>query len=76
MRIILGELVEYAGKINIWWTFARNQARKHPEAALRNLIDAEIYLDNHVRLELSDSLRVIRAATKRLAAEQPDDDQS
>lgn len=73
MRIILGELVEYAGKINIWWTFARNQARKHPEAALTNLIDAEIHLDHHVRLELTDSLRVIRAAVKRLGAELPDD---
>lgn len=73
MRIILGELVEYAGRINIWWTFARNQARKHPEAALTNLSDAEVYLDNHIRLELTDSLRVIRAAAKRLAAELPDD---
>lgn len=73
MRVILGELLEYAARINIWWTFAQDQAREHPEAALKNLIDAEIHLDNHVRLELSDSLRVIRAATNRLAAELPDD---
>jgi hypothetical protein len=76
MRIILGELVEYAGKINLWWTAARNQARERPEDALTNLIDAEIYLDNHVRVELSDSLRRIRAAISRLDGELPDHDSS
>ena len=33
MRIILGELVEYAGKINAWWTDARRRAREDPEQA-------------------------------------------
>lgn len=34
MRIILAELVESAGKINLSWTFARNQARA-PRGCLR-----------------------------------------
>ena len=34
MRIILAELVESAGKINLSWTCARKQAREHPEDAL------------------------------------------
>lgn len=73
MRVILGELVEYVGKINLWWTFANGQARESPRAALTHLIDAEIYLDNHVRVELADSLRVIRTAISRLSDELPDD---
>jgi len=43
---------------------------------MEHLIDAEIRLDNHVRLELADTLRPIRAALKRLDAELPDDDPS
>lgn len=42
MRIILGELVENAGKINMHWVFGLNQAREQPEMALKHLIDAEI----------------------------------
>lgn len=74
MRIILGELVEHAGRINMWWTFALDAAREDPERALTNLIDAEIHLDIHVRIELSDSLRRIRSAIKRLDEELPDDE--
>jgi hypothetical protein len=74
MRIILGELAEHAAKINMWWTFAVHAARKHPEQALTHLIDAEIYLDIHVRIELADSLKRIRSAISRLDAELPDPD--
>lgn len=73
MRIILGELAENAGKINMWWTFARNAVRDDPDRALTRLIDAEIHLNHHVRLELADSLRRIRASIERLATELPDD---
>lgn len=72
MRIILGELAENAGQINMWWTFARNAVRDEPERALALLIDAEIHLNHHVRLELADSLRRIRASIERLAVEHPD----
>ena len=74
MRIILGELAEHAGKINMWWTLAVRAAREHPEQALTDLIDAEIHLDIHVRIELADSLRRIRSAISRLDAELPDPD--
>lgn len=74
MRIILGELAENSARINLWWTFARNHAREQPDAALQDLADAEVHLNHHVRLELSDSLRVIRSAMNRLDAELPDDD--
>ena len=74
MRIILGELVEYAGQINMWWTSARNAVRQDPERALTLLMDAEIHLDIHVRNERIDALRRIRAAISRLAAELPDDE--
>jgi hypothetical protein len=38
------------------------------------LIDAEILLNHSVRLELTDSLRAIRAAIKRFETELPEDD--
>jgi hypothetical protein len=74
MRVILAELAENAGKINLWWALAASKARRHPDRAMTDLIDAEIHLDSHVRLELADSLRRIRAAINLLDDELPDDD--
>jgi hypothetical protein len=74
MRIILGELLENAANINLWWMSARHAARSHPDRAMTLLIDAEIHLNIHVRIERADSLRRIRAAIARLDAELPDDD--
>lgn len=73
MRLILGELVEYAGRINLWWRHAALVVRDHPEQALTDLIDAEIHLSVHVRIELADSLRRIRSAITLLGAELPED---
>lgn len=73
MRIILGELVENAARVANWWTSARLEVADHPDRALRTLADAETHLDIHVRIELSDSLRRIRAAMDRLDRELPDD---
>jgi hypothetical protein len=73
MRIILAELAENAAKINLWWTFACSKARRYPDRAMTDLIDAEIYLNNHVQIELADSLRRVRAAISLLDAELPDD---
>lgn len=74
MRIILGELAEYAGKINMWWTLAVRAAHRDPEQALTHLIEAEIHLDIHARTELTDSLRRIRSAIRRLGSELPEPD--
>lgn len=73
MRVILGELVENAGKINMHWVLGRDQAREYPEAALKHLIDAEILLGIIVRIERSDALRTIHSAIDRLGSELPDD---
>ena len=72
MRVILGELAEHAGRINMWWTLAVNAARKDPERALTHLTEAETHLDIHERIELADSLRRIRSAISRLDAELQD----
>jgi hypothetical protein len=74
MRVILGELAENAGQINMWWTLAVGSVREDPERALELLIDGEIHLHHHVRLELSSGLRRNRAAIDRLNAELPDDE--
>jgi hypothetical protein len=74
MRLILGELVEYAGRINLWWRNAALVVRNHPERALTDLIDAEIHLSVHVRIELADSLRRIRSAITLLGEELPEDE--
>jgi len=77
MRVILGELAEHAGKINMWWTFAVHAARNDPDQALTHLTEAETHLDIHVRIELADGLRRIRSALSRIAAELADrDDQA
>ena len=49
-------------------------AREDPERAMASLTDAEIHLNHHVRIELRDSLRRIRAAMDLLDAELPDGD--
>lgn len=74
MRIILGDLVEYAGKITNWWTDARLWAREDPGQAMTSLVHAETHLSIHVRIELQDTLRRIRAAIDLLDAELPDDE--
>ncbi len=73
MRLILGEMVGYARQIDGWWASAHDVVREDPDAAIRLLIDAEIHLNTHVRIDLADSLRYIRAAIDRLDAELPDD---
>ena len=75
MRVILGELAENAGKLNMLWTLAVSQARQHPHGAMQKLIDAEIKLDIMVRIERSDALRTIHSAINRLDAELPDDEE-
>ena len=74
MRIILGELFENASAINLWWGHASSVVRTDPDGAESLLIDAEIHLNHHVRIELSDSLRYIRSALSRLDAELPDEE--
>jgi hypothetical protein len=76
VRLILAELAESAGAVARSWSLALFEAHRDPERAVEHLIDAEIRLDNHVRLELADTLRHIRAALKRFDAELPDDDPS
>jgi hypothetical protein len=73
MRIILGELVENAGKLNRLWETARRVVRKDPDYALTLLVEAEILLGIDVRIERTDSLQRIRSATRRLDKELPDD---
>lgn len=74
VRIILSDLVDFAGKIKAWWTSARVLARDDPDQAMTDLIEAEMHLDIHVRIELRDSLRRIRAAIDLLDAELPEDE--
>jgi hypothetical protein len=74
MRVILGELAENAGKLNMLWTLASDQAHASPQLAFDKLIDALVVLDIPVRIERTDGLRTIRSAIKRLDAELPDDE--
>ena len=74
VSIILAELAESAGAVSRSWNLAVSIARTDPDKALRHLVEAEIRLDNHVRLELADTLRPIRAAITRLERELPDDE--
>ena len=73
MRIILGEMVENVGKVEMLWQAARNAVREDPGHALTLLVEAEILLDVDVRNERTDSLERIRRATRRLDEELPDD---
>lgn len=71
MRMILGEMIEYTGNINRWWTEAALMARREPAYALKMLITMETHLQTHIRVERSDSLRRVRAAIDRLDRERP-----
>ncbi|HJW74071.1 MAG TPA: hypothetical protein VJ787_00165 [Thermoleophilia bacterium] len=75
MQDILGELAEHADMIRTWWNLARDQVREDPDQALQHLVDAQIHLDIHVRIERVGALRRIRLASNRLDAELPDDDE-
>jgi hypothetical protein len=74
VSIILAELTESTGLVARSWQFAVGSVASDPERALEHLIDAEVRLENHVRLERIDTLNVIRKAIKKLNAELPDDD--
>jgi hypothetical protein len=74
MTVVLGDLIEHANEVLAWWVAGREQVRTDPELALRTLVDAEINLSVYLRIERVEALRHIRAATNRLDAELPDDD--
>lgn len=74
VSIILAELAESAGSGSRSWNLAVELARRDPDRAQTHLIDAEIRLDIHVRLERSDTLRPIRRAIALLDRELPDSD--
>ena len=76
VSIILAELAESAGLVARSWHLAVNNVASNPERALENLVDAEIRLNHHMRLGLSDTLGIIRAAEGRLDRELPDDEEA
>ncbi len=73
MQVILGELVENASKVHQLWASARAAVIEDSDRALTLLIEAQMLLENHVRLERSDGLRLIRTAVDRLDAELPEE---
>lgn len=73
VSIILAELVESAGLVARSWQLAVGSVATDPERALQHLVDAQVRLENHVRLERIDTLKVIRQAIRKLDAELPDD---
>jgi hypothetical protein len=70
--VTLAEMNENAGLISRAWAMAVLTARSDPDHALEELIEAEIHLNHHLRLELRDALRNVRAAINRLDRELPD----
>lgn len=73
MRVIL-ELAENAARVNLQWANAAALVRRHPDRALTELVDAATILEIVVRIERSDALRRISAASELLDAELPDDE--
>lgn len=73
VSIILAELAESAGSVARSWHLAMGHMRSDPKRALGYLADAEVRLDNHVRIELADALRKVRILIKHLDAELPDE---
>lgn len=74
VAVILAELAEYAGIAARAWALALADVREDPDAALRELVTAEIRLEHMARIEVRDALRLIRAAGERLDRELPDDE--
>lgn len=71
VRIIGGEMAEYVGRINLLWTLAIERLDSDPSDALAKLIDVEILLENHVRVEREDLLAIAKEGAERLAGELP-----
>ena len=67
-------LAESAGIAARAWALALADVREDPDAALRELVTAEIRLEHMARIEVRDALRLIRAAGERLDRELPDDE--
>jgi head-tail adaptor len=74
VRVILGELVENAARLNLHWAAAAYHVRRDPERALKELAEAEVVLSVAVRIERIDALRRISGASDLLDGELPDDD--
>lgn len=74
MRVILGELVENAARVNTHWAAASQLVRHHRERALKELADAWVALTTAVPIERRDALRRINAASNLLDRELPDDE--
>jgi len=74
MRVILGELVENAARVNLHWAAASEYVRHHPGHALKELADAWVALTTAVPIERRDALRRINAASNLLDKELPDDE--
>jgi hypothetical protein len=70
-RIIAAEMMEFTGRVNLLWSQAINHVDSDPTDALAKLIDVEILLENHLRIERQDMLAVAKEASSRLAAALP-----
>jgi hypothetical protein len=73
VSVILAELAESAGIAGRAWALALAAARENPERALEHLATAEVQLHSIARIEVSESLRRIRAAMDRFDREMPEE---
>lgn len=72
MRVILGEMAENVARANLRWAAAAYLIRHDPERALKELVEAEIALSIAVRIERTDALRRITAASNLIDRELPE----
>jgi hypothetical protein len=70
MREVLADLVENAAVVNRAWRQAVKTIRTNREYALEKLTEAEVLLDHHLRIELSDARRAVHKITAEESREE------
>lgn len=73
IRIIAAEMIENAGRVNLLWNQAIAHLESEPADALTRLVDIEILLESHIRIERRDLLAAVRQGAERLANALPDE---
>lgn len=72
IRQIIADLSANVLSVEKAWHAAESTVRDDPSSALDSLVDAEVLLQTHIRIEVRDIKRAVRSAIRLVDAELPD----
>jgi len=68
VRLLIGEMLEHASRLNLAWSRAVELKGSHPEEAMTQLADMLPFLEVMVAIEAEDLVKVIHRALDELEA--------